>query len=100
MLGAHSSVTFAEVTGFAGKPDTAWANHEVERIQAVAHPCGWLLMHLPYPGEMPALARAVELHGGRVESTLSHPARPTRDGATEAFHICFDGVIPNASPHR
>ncbi|HUQ83628.1 MAG TPA: glycosyltransferase family 39 protein [Gemmatimonadaceae bacterium] len=89
MLGAHSSVTFAEVSGFAGKPDTAWADHEVERIQAAAHPCGWLLMHLPYPGEMPALARAVELRGGRVESTLSHPGRPTRDGATEAFHICF-----------
>ena len=51
----------------------------------------------PYPGEMPALARAVELHGGRVESTLTHPDRPTRDGATEAFHICFGGVVPSPS---
>ena len=98
MLGAHSSVSYAEVSGFAGRPDTAWANHEVERIQAAARPCGWLLMHLPYPGEMPALARAVELHGGRVESTLIHPGRPTRDGATEAFHICFDGVAPGGAP--
>jgi len=89
MLGGHSSVTFAEVSGFSGQADTVWANHEARRLRAAAHPCAWLLMHLPYPGETPALARAVEVAGGRVDDGLDHPQHPTRDGATKAFRICF-----------
>jgi hypothetical protein len=68
-----------------------WANREVLRLQAVAAPCGWVLMHLPYPGEPAALARAVETHGGHVQNTLEDRLHPNRDAATKAFRVCFDG---------
>ena len=90
MLGGYSSVTYAEVGGFAGQLDTAWAAREISRVRAAASPCAWVLMHLPYPGEPAALARAVDAQGGRVDKALEDRAHPNRDAATKAFRVCFD----------
>jgi hypothetical protein len=104
MLGAYSSATYTEVGGFAGVADSAWANREILRIQAVAAPCGWILMHLLYPGEPAALSRAIETHGGHVQNALdgllaipllpsrAERAQPGRDPTTKAFRICFDST--------
>jgi hypothetical protein len=86
-------------TGTRGTPtwagsrarQTAWADHEILRPRAAAVPCGWVLMQLPYPGEPAALARAVQTHGGRVESALEDRMHPNRDAATNAFRVCFGG---------
>ena len=91
MLGAYSSAGYTEVGGFAGAADSVWANREAARLRAAATPCAWVLMHLPYPGEPAALARAVETHGGRVDNALEDRMHPNRDAATKAFRICFDG---------
>jgi hypothetical protein len=96
MLGAYSNASYTEVGGFAGTADSAWANREVLRLQAVAAPCGWVLMHLPYPGEPAALARAVETHGGHVQNALEDRLHPNRDAATKAFRVCFDGPAPGS----
>jgi len=90
MLGKPSSVVYREVTGFEGRPDTAWASREVGRLRAVATPCGWVLMHLPYPGEPAAFAAAVAVQGGRVDDALEDREHPNRDAATKAFRVCFD----------
>ena len=90
MVGNPSSVVYREVTGFDGRPDTAWAAREVGRLHAAAAPCGWVLMHLPYPGEPAAFAAAVAAQGGRVDDALEDRAHPNRDAATKAFRVCFD----------
>jgi hypothetical protein len=90
MLGTPSSVVYREVTGFDGRPDTAWASREVGRLRAAASPCGWVLMHLPYPGEPAAFAAAVAAQGGRVDDALEDREHPNRDAATKAFRVCFD----------
>jgi hypothetical protein len=90
MLGKPSSVVYREATGFDGRPDTAWASREVGRLRAVASPCGWVLMHLPYPGEPAAFAAAVAAQGGRVDDALEDREHPNRDAATKAFRVCFD----------
>ena len=96
MLGANSSVTYKEVGGFVGRGDSAWADREILRLRAASSPCGWLLMHLPYPGEPAALAHAVETRGGHVENALEDKMHPNRDAATKAFRVCFSDV-PNGS---
>jgi len=83
-------VVYREVTGFDGQPDTGWASGEVARLRAVASPCGWVLMHLPYPGESAAFATAVAAQGGRVDDALEDREHPNRDAATKAFRVCFD----------
>jgi len=90
LLGKPSSVVYREVTGFDGRPDSAWAAVEVGRLRAVASPCGWVLMHLPYPGEPAAFATAVAAQGGRVDDALEDREHPNRDAATKAFRVCFD----------
>jgi len=90
LLGKPSSVVYREVTGFDGRPDTAWASGEVGRLRAVASPCGWVLMHLPYPGEPAAFAAAFAAQGGRVDDALEDREHPNRDAATKAFRVCFD----------
>ena len=89
LLGKPSSVVYREVTGFDGRPDTAWASREVGRLRAVASPCGWVLMHLPYPGEPAAFAAAVAAQGGRVDDALEDREHPNREAATKAFRVCF-----------
>jgi len=90
VLGKPSSVVYREVTGFDGRPDTAWASREVGRLRAVSSPCGWFLVHLPYPGEPAAVAAAVAAQGGRVDDALEDREHPNRDAATKAFRVCFD----------
>ena len=90
LLGKPSSVVYREVTGFEGRPDTTWASGEVARLRAVASPCAWVLMHLPYPGESAAFATAVTAQGGRVDDALEDREHPNRDAATKAFRVCFD----------
>ena len=94
MLGKPSSVVYREVTGFEGRPDSAWASREVGRLRAVASPCGWILMHLPYPGEPAAVAAAAAAQGGRVDNALEDREHPNRDAATKAFRVCFDPAAP------
>ena len=94
LLGRRSSVVYREVTGFEGHPDATWASAEVARLRAVASPCGWVLTHLPYPGESAAIATAVAEQGGRVDDALEDREHPNRDAATKAFRVCFD-----APPH-
>jgi hypothetical protein len=90
LLGKPSSVVYREVTGFDGRADTAWASAEIGRLRAVASPCGWVLVHLPYPGEPAAFATAVSAQGGRVDDALEDREHPNRDAATKAFRVCFD----------
>ncbi|HEX5076350.1 MAG TPA: glycosyltransferase family 39 protein [Gemmatimonadaceae bacterium] len=93
LLGKPSSVVYREVAGFDGRPDTAWASAEVGRLRAVASPCGWVLMHLPYPGEPAALAAAFAAQGGRVDDALEDREHPNREAATKAFRVCFDSTV-------
>jgi len=105
MLGAHSSATYTGVGGFGGKADSAWADREVLRLRAAAAPCGWMLMHMAYPGEPEALGRAIEMHGGQVQNALdgllttpplasrAERMNPNRDPATKAFRICFNRPV-------
>ena len=103
MFGVNSSAQYAEGRGFVGRADSTWADREISRLQAAAAPCGWMLMHMPYPGEPTALARAIETHGGHVQNALeglltvpplasrAERMHPPRDAATKALRICFDG---------
>jgi hypothetical protein len=89
ILGEASNIDYVEGNGFEAQLDPAWAGREIATLRAVAKPCGWLLMHLPYPGESRALQEALAAQGGAVDNALEDRAHPNRETSTRAFHICF-----------